>query len=107
MTMLIQWAAPALSALLLLLIATGAGVPAMRKLITVYEAKHELKHGSAGWLRSLRGWSMVAFWLMITWYVASIIGDWGMNGDLGGAIDRGWLRLRILLEIAMAIMESN
>lgn len=79
----------------------------MRKLITVYEAKHELKHGSAGWLRSIRGWSLVAFWLMTTWFIATIIGDWAMNGDLGAAIDRGWLRLRILLEIAMAIMESD
>jgi len=105
--MLILWVAPALSALGLMLIATAAGVPAMRKLIMVYEAKHELKEGSAGWLRTLRGWSLVAFWLMITWYVASIIGDWGVHGDLGDAIDRGWLRLHILFEIAMAIMESK
>ncbi|WP_299546482.1 hypothetical protein [uncultured Tateyamaria sp.] len=102
-----ELAAPALAALALLVCATAIGTPAMRKLITVYEAKHELKHGSAGWLRSIRGWSMVAFWLMTTWFVATIIGDWALNGDLGGAIDRGWLRLRILLEIAMAIMESD
>ncbi|GGX62039.1 hypothetical protein GCM10007385_33920 [Tateyamaria omphalii] len=105
--MLIELAAPALAALALLACATAVGAPAMRKLITVYEAKHELKHGSAGWLRSIRGWSMVAFWAMTTWFIATIIGDWAVNGDLGAAIDRGWLRLRILLEIAMAIMESD
>ena len=102
-----EFAAPALATLALFFIATALGVPAMRKLIVVYEAKHELKHGSAGWLRSLRGWSMVAFWLMTTWCIATIFGDWAMNGDLEAAIDRGWLRLRILLEIAMAIMESD
>lgn len=100
-------AAPALATVALLVIATAIGVPAMRKLIVVYEAKHELKHGSAGWLRSLRGWSMVAFWLMTTWFVATIFGDWAVNGDLGAAIDRGWLRLRILFEIAVALMDSD
>lgn len=105
--MLMELATPALAALALLVCATAIGAPAMRKLITVYEAKHELKHGSAGWLRSIRGWSMVAFWVMTTWFIASIIGDWAVNGDLEAAIDRGWLRLRILLEIAMAIMESD
>ncbi|KIC48632.1 hypothetical protein [Tateyamaria sp. ANG-S1] len=105
--MLSELAAPALATLALLAAATVVGIPAMRKLIVVYEAKHELKHGSAGWLRSLRGWSMVAFWLMTTWFIATIFGDWAVNGDLEAAIDRGWLRLRILLEIAMAIMESD
>lgn len=105
--MLTGLAAPALATLVLLGLATAIGVPAMRKLIVVYEAKHELKHGSAGWLRSLRGWSMVAFWLMTTWFIATIFGDWAANGDLEAAIDRGWLRLRILVEIAMAIMDSD
>ena len=105
--MLTEFAAPALATLALLIAATVIGVPAMRKLIIVYEAKHELKHGSAGWLRSLRGWSLVAFWLMTTWFIATIFGDWAVNGDLEAAIDRGWLRLRTLLEIAMAIMESD
>ena len=105
--MMLDLAAPALAALLLLACATALGVPAMRKMIVVYEAKHELKHGSAGWLRSIRGWSLVAFWLMTTWFIATIIGDWGVTGDLEGAIDRGWLRLRLLLEIALAIMESD
>ena len=105
--MIASFVEPALAALALFAVSTALGVPAMKKLIVVYEAKHELKHGSAGWLRSIRGWSMVAFWLMTTWFVATIIGDWGITGDLGGAIDRGWLRLRILLEIALAIMESD
>ncbi|WP_420011460.1 hypothetical protein [Tateyamaria sp.] len=76
-------------------------------MITVYEAKHELKQGSAGWLRSIGGWSIIAFWLMTTWFVATVIGDWGATGDLEGAIDRSWLRLRVLLEIAVAIMDSD
>ena len=98
---------PALATLALIVVATLAGIPTVRKLITVYEAKHELRQGSAGWLRSIGGWSIIAFWLMTTWFIATIIGDWGVSGDLAGAIDRGWLRLRILLEIAVALMESD
>lgn len=99
--------APALSALALIAFGTALGIPAVRKLITVYEAKHELKHGSTGFLRSIAGWSIIAFWLMSTWFIATIIGDWGATGDLDGAIERSWLRLRILLEIAIAIMAED
>ncbi|WP_299148278.1 hypothetical protein [uncultured Tateyamaria sp.] len=98
---------PALAALALIAVATLVGIPTVRKLITVYEAKHELRQGSAGWFRSIGGWSIIAFWLMSTWFIATIIGDWGVSGDLEGAIDRSWLRLRILLEIAVALMESD
>jgi hypothetical protein len=77
------------------------------KLIKVYEAHHELKQGSAGWLRTIGGWSVIAFWLMTTWFMATIVGDWAVTGDLSAAIDRSWLRLRILLEIASAITDSN
>ena len=98
---------PAIATLALIAVATLVGVPAMRKLITVYEAKHELRRGSTGWLRSIGGWSLIAFWLMTTWFVASIIGDWAVTADLTGALDRAWLRLRILLEIAAALAEAD
>ena len=98
---------PLLAALALLCVSTLVGVSSVKKLITVYEAKHELKQGSTGWIRSIAGWSMIAFWLMTTWFVATIIGDWGMTGDLDGAINRSWLRLRVLLEIASAIASSD
>jgi len=100
-------AAPALAALALIAAGTLAGIPAVRKLIVVHEARHELRHGSTGWLRSIGGWSIIAFWLMTTWFLATIIGDWGATGDLDGAIGRSWLRLRILLEIALAVMDSD
>lgn len=103
--MLISLAGPALAALALIALATIAGVGSVRKLITAYEAKHELKQGSAGFLRSVAGWSIVAFWLMTTWFAATIIGDWGVSGDFDGALDRSWLRLRVLLEIAAALSE--
>ncbi|MEO9573753.1 MAG: hypothetical protein ABJ263_13630 [Tateyamaria sp.] len=105
--MFLSLAAPALAALALIAFGTLAGVPAVRKLIAVYEAKHELKQGSTGWLRSIGGWSIIAFWLMTTWFLATIIGDWGATGDLEGAIGRSWLRLRVLLEIAIAIMGED
>ena len=56
----------------------------VKKLIRVHEAKHELKRGSAGFLRSVSGWSMIALWLMAVWFLATIIGDWGATGDLDG-----------------------
>ncbi|MCV3270952.1 hypothetical protein [Roseobacter sinensis] len=97
----------ALGAVFLLAGATWLGISPVRRLIRIYEAKHELKHGSAGWLRSLSGWSLIALWLLATWFVATIIGDWGATGDLPGAMDRSWLRLRIILEILIAILESD
>ncbi|MDJ0824978.1 MAG: hypothetical protein QNJ16_05685 [Rhodobacter sp.] len=99
--------APLLAGLFLFAVATAIGIGPVVKLIRVYEAKHELKHGSAGWLRSISGWSVIAFWLMATWFCATVIGDWGASGDLDGAIARSWDRLRILLEIAMTIAESD
>ena len=98
---------PALAALLLLALSTGVGMAQVAKIIKVYEAKHELKQGSAGFIRSIAGWSLVAFWVMAVWFVATIIGDWWATDDLGGAVDRAWLRLRILLEIAAALGEQD
>lgn len=98
---------PALATLALIALSTAIGMGAVRKLIVVYEAKHELRRGSTGFLRSISGWSMIAFWLLATWFLATIVGDWGMTGDLDGAVARSWNRLRILLEIAAAIAESD
>jgi hypothetical protein len=44
---------------------------------------------------------------MTTWFLATIVADWTVSGDLQGAVDRSWLRLRILLEIASAIANSD
>ena len=93
--------------LALLVAATALGVLPVVKLIQVYEAKHELKHGSAGFFRSISGWSIIALWLMAVWFFATIIGDWAVSGDLNAAADRSLLRLRILIEIAIAVMESD
>jgi hypothetical protein len=98
---------PQILATLVLLIGSACvGIPLVVKLVRVREAKHELKYGSAAFLRAMAGWTIIAFWLMTTWFLATIIGDWGVSGDLDGAIDRGWLRLRILLEIAAALGDS-
>ena len=94
---------PLIAACLLLVASTAIGMANVRKIITIYEAKHELKQGSAGWIRSISGWTLVVFWLLITWFLATIIGDWHVSGDLDGAIDRSWLRLQIMLEIMAAL----
>jgi len=86
-----------------LAISTLVGFRPVKKLIQIREAKHELKHGSAGFIRSTSGWFVIALWLAFTWFVATILGDWWATGDLQRAIDRGWLRLQILLEILAAL----
>ncbi|ASP21949.1 hypothetical protein ANTHELSMS3_03313 [Antarctobacter heliothermus] len=98
---------PLLAALALFATATAFGMGVMRKLVQVHEARHELKQGSAGFLRTIAGWSMIGFWAMATWFFATIIGDWGVSGDLGGAVARSWLRLEILLHIASALSEAD
>ena len=98
---------PFLATVILLIGATFVGMAPVIKLIKVYEGHHELKQGSAGWLRTIGGWSIIAFWLMTTWFLATIVGDWAVSGDLQGAVDKSWLRLRILLEIASAIANSD
>ncbi len=98
---------PVLATAALLFISTGIGLTQVQKIIQIREAKHELKHGSAGFLRSVSGWSVIFIWLGLVWFTATIIGDWGVTGDLEGAIDRGWVRLRVLLEILAALAESD
>lgn len=98
---------PALAALVLLALSTAVGMAQVAKIIKVYEAKHELKQGSAGFIRSIAGWSLVAFWVMAVWFAATIIGDWWATEDLTGAVDRAWLRLQFLLEIAAALGDHD
>ena len=98
---------PLLATLALFALSTGVGMCQVAKIIQIREAKHELKQGSAGFLRSLSGWSVIFIWFGLVWFCATIIGDWGATGDLEGAIERGWVRLQILLEILAALAESD
>lgn len=98
---------PALAGLALLAVSTAAGIPMIRKIVMVREAKHELREGSAGFLRTIAGWSVVAIWVLVTWFFATIIGDWFMNGDLGGAVERSTRRLQIVFEIVISLMALN
>ena len=79
------------------------GIYPIKKLIQVQEAKHELKQGSAGYLRTMSGWIVIVIWLLAIWFGASITGDWWATGDLEGAIERGWYRLEIILLILEAL----
>ena len=99
--------APFALAALLLCISTALGVLPIKKLISMREAKRELKHGSAGFLRSMSGWIIVALWLAFTWFCATILGDWHATDDLPGALDRAMLRLQILLEILAALGDDG
>ena len=98
--------APFLFGLGLLAVATVVGVVPVRKLIQIREAKHELRHGSSGFILSVSGWAFIAFWIMGVWFAATVLGDWATHGDLAAAMDRAALRARILLEIAMALSDD-
>lgn len=99
---------PALfSTALLLAAATWTGIAVVQKLIQVHEARHELKLGSAGFLRMIGGWFWIGIWLLATWFLATICGDWYRSGDLSGAVDRSMLRLYVIMEIAVALSEAD
>ncbi|MGB5865824.1 MAG: hypothetical protein WBG95_16165 [Sulfitobacter sp.] len=97
---------PLIAGLILFVLFAVVGMIPMRRLIALHEAQHELRHGSASWIREVAGWTSIVLWLMLVWFVSTIIGDWAVSGDLDGAIARSWLRLRILLEIASALGDS-
>lgn len=97
---------PILSALVLLVIGALAGILPVRKLITVVEARHELRQGSASFLRGLAGWGIIAIWLLAVWFFGTIIGDWGATGDLDGAIARSGRRLETLLHVIAAVLNE-
>ena len=97
---------PLLLAFVLMGLSALIGIRPIRKWIEVHEAKHELKHGSAGFIRTTSGWIIIVLWLSFTWFLATILGDWSATGDLAGAIDRAWLRLQILLEILAALSDD-
>lgn len=99
--------APLIATLVLWALATSIGIGRVVKIIQVREAKHELRQGSAGFIRGIAGWSVIAFWLGGTWFFATVYGDWFVSGDLDGAMERSWLRLRILLEILAALADSD
>lgn len=98
---------PLLAGLVLMIGSALIGARSVKKLIVVMEAKHELKQGSAGFIRSIGGWSVIAFWLGGTWFVATILGDWSVSGSLDAAFARSFARLEILLQILAAIAESD
>ena len=97
---------PIIATLALICAAAGIGIFPIKKLIQVQEAKHELKHGSAGFLRTMSGWIIIAIWLAVTWFLATIVGDWWSTGDLGGAIQRSGRRLELLLHILEALSDD-
>ena len=99
--------APLASGLALFAAASLIGVPALRKLIEVREAQRELREGSPGFLRTIRGWSLIAVWLIGTWFLGSFVGDWGASGDLAGALERAGARLYHVIQIVVIIMESD
>ncbi|MEM8791576.1 MAG: hypothetical protein AAGE80_08150 [Pseudomonadota bacterium] len=97
---------PIVSTLLLIGVATGLGAYPIKKLIQVQEAKHELRHGSPGFFRTMSGWIIIAVWFAAIWFFATITGDWWATGDLEGAIARSGRRLELILRILAALSDD-
>jgi hypothetical protein len=98
---------PMIAALILFGLSTAIGMFNVVKIITIYEAKHELRHGSAGWIRAISGWSLIIIWVLVTWFLSTIIGNWYISGDLEGAMERAELRFWVMLEIISAVADSD
>ncbi|MDJ0628899.1 MAG: hypothetical protein QNJ44_11615 [Rhodobacter sp.] len=89
------------------LASTLLGARAVRKWIEVYEARREMRAGSPGRMRMIRGWSAIAVWIGVTWFLGSVLGDWGSTGDLDSALERSGARLYVVAELLMAFVESD
>ena len=94
---------PLLLMIPLFFVTTLIGVASVKKMISMYEARHELKQGSAGFLRSMSGWIIIVIWALLSIWAASFLGDWHTTGDLNGATDRAVIKLHIILEILAAM----
>ncbi len=101
-----QSVAPIVSTLFLICLAAPIGIYPIRKYIQIQEAKHELKHGSAGFIRSFGGWIIIAIWVAVVWFIATILGDWWASGDINGAIERSGRRLEVLFRIISAMSDD-
>jgi len=97
---------PIIAVLLLIFLAASVGVYPIRKLIRIQEAKHELKHGSPGFFRTMSGWIIIVLWLTATWFFSTIIGDWWATDDLSAAIHRSGRRLELLLRILATLTDE-
>lgn len=98
---------PLISGFMFLGLAVATGIYPAQKLIRVIEAKSEMQENSAGRLRAVGGWSVVAIWAILTAFAGSFIGDWIYTGDLDGATARAGSRLELLVYILMALAESD
>lgn len=83
------------------------GIYPARKFFQVIEAKGEMRAQSPSLLRSIRGWSIVAIWVVLTAYSGSFFGDWIKTGDLDGATERLIARGRIVIEVVAMIAASD
>ncbi len=86
--------------------ATVGGIVPVRKLIQMREARHELKKGSAGYLRIMGRWALVLIWALIVWYLATVLGDWSVSGDFDGAVARSMNRLEAIFRLVVALWNN-
>lgn len=100
---MIETLPPVIATLSIIILGAALGMAPVRKLIEMYEAKHELKQGSASMFRRLSGWFFIVIWLAVIWFLSTITGDWWITGDWEGALARSGKRLEIILHILAAL----
>ena len=88
------------AAAVLFAFSTYLGLIPVHRMIQRREARHELRLGSASYLRRMGGLLFVFVWIITVVFLSTILGDWGTTGDLEAALDRASLRLGLLLRFA-------
>ncbi|WP_298863023.1 hypothetical protein [uncultured Sulfitobacter sp.] len=81
-------------------LSTYVGLIPVHRMIRRREAQHELRAGSASYLRRMGGVVFVMIWVVTVLCLSTILGDWAVTGDLNAALERAGMRTAVMLEIA-------
>ena len=72
----------------------------VHRMIQRREAHHELRSGSASYLRRMGDAILFVTWIIVVLCLSSILGDWAVTGDLDAAMDRAGRRAAVLFKLA-------
>ena len=92
-----------IAATILFSFSTYLGLIPVHRMIQRREAQHELRWGSASYVRRMGGLFIIFVWVITVIFLSMIIGDWGVTGDLDAALDRAGLRIGLLIKMAASL----
>ena len=82
---------------------TYLGLIPVHRLIRRREAQHELRRGSASYFRRMGGLVVLCVWVITVFFFSTVIGDWGVTGDLDAAMERAGRRIGLLLRFIASL----